>query len=192
MFCEDPVPGYRATEEGPRSQREILEMGEPASQPGLVIAAIGVRREPGGLIAPRGQILRQRRIRSVERELPLGIELERPLAGEEAAMRGVRPRGRRQGEVIPNALPRPPRQVGSGVPRIAVGAQVVGAHRVPDDQHDVAGTRGWWRQSGHREVFLDRLPTRRKSRQNSQQAEEPRQRVSHRPRVTRHGWRPRR
>ena len=74
MFVEDPLPGNRATEERPRSQRVILEMGEAPIQPGLVIAAVGVRREPGGLIAPRGQVLGQGRIRGIERELPLGIE----------------------------------------------------------------------------------------------------------------------
>ena len=81
-------PGDRATEERPRSQRVILEMGEAPIQPGLVTAVVGVRREPGGLIAPRGQVLGQGRIRGIERELPLGIELERPLAGEEALCEG--------------------------------------------------------------------------------------------------------
>src|SRR4051794_14946333 len=97
-------------------------MGEAAVQSGLVTAVGRIRREPRGLIAPRGQVLRQGRIRSIKRKLPLGVELERPLAGEEAAMRGIRPRGWREGEVIQDTLARPPRQVGSGVPRVAVGA----------------------------------------------------------------------
>jgi len=35
-----------------KRQREILEMGHAASQPGFVIAATRVCRKPGGLIAP--------------------------------------------------------------------------------------------------------------------------------------------
>src|ERR1700734_3293021 len=49
---EDPVPGDRAGEEGLWRQRVVLEMGEASTQPGLVTAAVGVRCEPGGLIAP--------------------------------------------------------------------------------------------------------------------------------------------
>ena len=55
---QDPLPGYRTAEQGPRSEREILEMGDAASQPRLVVTAIGVRREPGSLIAPSSQVLR--------------------------------------------------------------------------------------------------------------------------------------
>ena len=125
-------------------------MGEAAIQPGLVIAAVGVRREPGGLIAPRGQVLGQGRIRGIERELPLGIELERPLAGEEAAMRGVRPRGGRQGAVDTGrpSAPTPPgwawcpadSRRGSGCRR----------GRCPRRSARRCGRRRRRRQSGHR------------------------------------------
>ncbi len=186
------LPGDRAAQEGPRRQRVILEMGEAPIQPGLVTAAVGVRREPGGLIAPRGQVLGQGGIgaSSVNFHWELSWNGHWPVKKQlcEGYVHGAGARA----QVVPDALPRPPRQVGGGVPRIAVEAQVVGADGVPDDQHDVAGARRRRRQSGHRAVFPDRLPTRREGRQDDQQAEEPRQGVSHLPRVPGHGPRPRR
>ena len=107
-------------------------------------------------------------------------------------MRGVRPRGGRQGVVVPDALPCPPRQVGSGVPRIAVEAQVVGADGVPDDQARRSGHAAGRRQSGHRAVFPDRLPARREGRQDAQQAEERRQARIATAASPGHGPRPRR
>ena len=63
---EDPASSNRAAEQGSRRQRVIFVMGEAPIQPGLVTAALGVCREPDGLIAPRGQIFRQGGIRRVE------------------------------------------------------------------------------------------------------------------------------
>jgi hypothetical protein len=51
ILLEDPLPADGATDEGPRCQREIIIMGEAPIQPGFVVAAIGVRHEPGGLAA---------------------------------------------------------------------------------------------------------------------------------------------
>ena len=170
---EDPASGDRAAQEETRRQRVILVMGEAPIQPGLVTAAAGVRREPGGLIAPRGQILGQGGIRRIEGVIPLGIELVRPLAGEEAAMRGVRPGGWRQGQAVTDALPGPPREVWGGVAADSRRGSGWSADGVPDDQHDVARARRRRRQSGSRAVLPDRLATGRKGRQDDQQADKP-------------------
>ena len=115
MLSRIQFPGTVRAQERTRRQRVVVEMGEAPIQPGLVTAAVGVRHEPGGLIAPRGQVLGQGGARGIESELPLGIELERPLAGEEAGVRGKRPWGGRQRELVRDALLCPPCQVGSGV-----------------------------------------------------------------------------
>ena len=61
-------------------------------------------------------------------------------------MRGIRPRGRCQGESELDALACPLPQVGRGFPVIAVEAQVVGADGVPDDEDDVSSVRLWCRE----------------------------------------------
>ena len=78
---------------------------------------------------------------------------------------------------------RPLHEVGGGVAWIAVEAQAGGADGVPDDQHDVAGARRRRRQAVRRAVFPDRLAAGRESRQDNQQAEEPRQGLPRLPRV---------
>src|SRR5262249_37253951 len=106
-ILHDPPAGSRATEEGSWSQREILEVTEAASQSSLKIAAHAVRSETCRLIAARGEVLRQGRIGRIKVELPLGIELQGPLAGEKAAMGRVRPGGWCQCAFVPDALPGP-------------------------------------------------------------------------------------
>src|SRR5262249_32745499 len=98
-------------------------MGEASSQAGLVIAARGVRCEPGGLIAPRGQVLGQGLIRTIKREIPLRVELERPPTGEEATMRGIRPWRRCDRGAIPNTPSGQLLQVGCGIPSVPITAQ---------------------------------------------------------------------
>ena len=139
---EEPVPGHRTADERPGRQREILEMGESAGQPCFKVAAVGIRRKPGGLIAPTRQELRQSRARSVEREFPLRIELEWPLAGEEAGMRGIRPWRGRQSEVVLDA----PSPIAPGWEWCSASSRRRSgrsAHCIPDDEHDVSGSRGW-------------------------------------------------
>ena len=122
-------------------------------------------------------------MRGVERVLPLGIELERPLAGEERAMRGERPRGGRQGAIEPDPLASPRRQVGRGVSRIAVEAQVGGADGIPDDQHDVAGAGGGGgNPATARASTTARRPDERAARTISRPSDRRRDR-SHRPRA---------
>ena len=48
---EDPLARNRASEQGPRRQRVVFVMGKPPRQPALITTAVGVCREPGGLIA---------------------------------------------------------------------------------------------------------------------------------------------
>ena len=138
MFLRIQLPGTVRPRRNCRRQRVILVMGEAPIEPGLVAAAPGVRREPDCLIAPRGQVFSQGGIRSVEGVVPLGIESVRPLAGEEAAMRGIRPGGWHQRQGVTDPLPGPIHQVGGGIATIAIETQVGGADGVPDDQHDVA------------------------------------------------------
>jgi hypothetical protein len=176
---DDPLPGDRAREERQRRRRVILEMGEPAIEPALVGAGVGVGHKGDGLIAPRGQVLRQRRVRGIEGEVPLRIDFPRPLAGEEASVRGVRPWGGGQGVAVLDAAPGPSRQVGGGIPGIPVAAQAIGADGVPDDEHDVPGPRRR-RQSGHRPRFAQRLPARGDGRQKPQHTDQ-RQRDQPRP-----------
>ncbi len=101
---EDPAPGDRAAQQESRRERIVLVMREAAIQPGLVTAIGGVRNEARGLIASRGQVSGQRGGRGIERVLPVGIELVRPPTGEEAAMRGERPVGRRHRRGITDAV----------------------------------------------------------------------------------------
>ena len=82
---EDPVSSNGAAKQGSRRQRVVLVMGEAAIQPSLVTAAIGVCRKPDGLIAPRGEVFSEGGIENFKCVVPLGIQLVRPLAGEETA-----------------------------------------------------------------------------------------------------------
>jgi hypothetical protein len=132
---EDPVAGDRAGQDRQRRQQVVVEMGEAPIQAGLVGAAVGVRREPGGLIAPRAQVFGKSRVAAIKREFPLGIERVGKLAGEATGVRRECPgRGRRR-IVLRDAPLCPPIQVGSSFARIALEAQVVGADGVPDGQN---------------------------------------------------------
>ena len=83
---QDPASRDRAAQEETRRQREILVISKPSIQTRLIIAAVRVGGEPGGLVAPRGQVFSQSRIRRSEGVVPLRIEPVRPLTGEKAAM----------------------------------------------------------------------------------------------------------
>ena len=106
-------------------------MREASSQPAFVRAAVRVGREAGRLIAARRQILGQGWVGSVQRELPLRIQLVWPLAGEKATMRRVSPGRRRDGCSVCYALLSPLRELRRGLAGMAVVADVVARGRYP-------------------------------------------------------------
>src|SRR5262249_34886201 len=124
---------------------EVLPSGEPAGEPALPRGVIGVGRETSRAISVVPENFGDRRRLVVERRLPAATVVLRIQRGEEAAVRGERPRAIREGVVEHDPLAADAVDGYGGRARVAVQAQALRAHRVEQEDQNVrrVAADGW-------------------------------------------------
>jgi hypothetical protein len=158
----------------------VLVMRKAAVQSAIVRATGGVADETRCRVAERSQVFGERERVRAEWTRPLRIQLVRPVAREQARVGGERPGSCRTGLVEADALSSQSLEVGTGAALIAVEAQMIGPHRVQNDNQHVGQAspgRGAALLSPRLELLLAEDPARLKD----DQAEEDRQAERHPP-----------